>query len=150
MLTPAMSNPPLQLVQLGSSGQPVADRDSVEGATLPGRALFGMDAEALAARMVEAGEPAWRGRQLAEAIYRQRIADLDAIATLPRALRRRLAVEGWQVDRPAIVQLFQSADGTERYLVRGQGREAQAGAESGISGGRSIVAGAQAGMQIGA
>jgi 23S rRNA (adenine2503-C2)-methyltransferase len=109
-----------------------------------------MDAEALAARMVEAGEPAWRGRQLAEAIYRQRIADLDAIATLPRALRRRLAVEGWQVDRPAIVQLFQSADGTERYLVRGQCREAQAGAESGISGGRSIVAGAQAGMQIGA
>jgi 23S rRNA (adenine2503-C2)-methyltransferase len=83
-------------------------------------ALFGMDAEALAACMVEAGEPAWRGRQLVEALYRQRIAELDAITTLPKALRQRLAAEGWQVGRPAIAQVFQSADGTERYLVEGQ------------------------------
>ena len=83
-------------------------------------ALFGMDAEALAACMVEAGEPAWRGRQLVEALYRQRIAELDAITTLPKALRQRLAAEGWQVGRPAIAQVFQSADGTERYLVDGQ------------------------------
>ncbi len=131
MLTPAMSNPPLQLVQLDSALQPGAGIDSVDGATLPGRALFGLEAETLGARMVEAGEPAWRGRQLAEAIYRQRIADLDAIATLPKALRLRLAAEGWQVDRPAIAQLFQSADGTERYLIRGQGQEAQAGVQSG-------------------
>jgi 23S rRNA (adenine2503-C2)-methyltransferase len=70
--------------------------------------------------MVEAGEPAWRGRQLAEALYRQRIAELDAITTLPKALRRRLVAVGWLVRRPAIRQVFQSADGTERYLVEGQ------------------------------
>ena len=70
--------------------------------------------------MVEAGEPAWRGRQLAEALYRQRIAELDAITTLPKALRQRLASEGWQVGRPTIAQVFQSTDGTERYLVQGQ------------------------------
>jgi 23S rRNA (adenine2503-C2)-methyltransferase len=90
----------------------------------PGRqsrkSLFGMDAEALAACMVEAGEPAWRGRQLAEALYRQRIAELSEITTLPKVLRQRLASEGWQVGRPAITQVFQSADGTERYLVEGQ------------------------------
>jgi 23S rRNA (adenine2503-C2)-methyltransferase len=84
------------------------------------KSLFGLDAEALAACMVEAGEPAWRGRQLAKALYRQRIAELDAITTLPKALRQRLASKGWQVDRPAIAQVFQSADGTERYLVEGQ------------------------------
>jgi 23S rRNA (adenine2503-C2)-methyltransferase len=53
--------------------------------------------------MVEAlGEPAWRGRQLAEALYRQRIAELDEITTLPKALRQRLAAEGWQVGRPPL------------------------------------------------
>jgi 23S rRNA (adenine2503-C2)-methyltransferase len=84
------------------------------------KSLFGLDAEALAACMVEAGEPAWRGRQLAEALYRQRIAELSEITTLPKALRQRLAAEGWLVGRPAIAQVFQSADGTERYLVEVQ------------------------------
>ena len=65
-------------------------------------ALFGLDAEALAALMVEAGEPAWRGRQLAEAMYRQRVTELDAITTLPKTLRQRLAAEGWQVGRPQL------------------------------------------------
>ena len=87
-------------------------------------ALFGLETKALAARMVEAGEPAWRGRQLVEAIYRQRVADLDEITTLPKPLRQRLAAEGWQIDRPTIAQVFQSHDGTERYLVQGQGQNA--------------------------
>ena len=52
--------------------------------------------------MMEAGEPEWRGRQLAEAIYRQRVTDLDAITTLPKALRQRLVAEGWQVGRPRL------------------------------------------------
>ncbi|MGD0548404.1 MAG: 23S rRNA (adenine(2503)-C(2))-methyltransferase RlmN [Terracidiphilus sp.] len=82
------------------------------------RTLFGLDAEALSALMVEAGEPAWRGRQLAEALYRQRIAELDAITTLPMSLRQRLTAEGWQLGRPVIAQAFHSIDGTERYLVQ--------------------------------
>jgi 23S rRNA (adenine2503-C2)-methyltransferase len=84
-----------------------------------GKRLFGLDAEALAALMVAAGEQGWRGRQLAEAMYRQRIAELSEITTLPRALRERLAAEGWRVGRPRIAQVFQSVDGTERYLVQG-------------------------------
>jgi 23S rRNA (adenine2503-C2)-methyltransferase len=71
--------------------------------------------------MVEAGEPPWRGRQLAEALYRQRLADLNEITTLPKTLRQKLAAEGWQVGRPKIAQVFRSADGTERYLVEGGG-----------------------------
>ncbi len=86
----------------------------------PGQRLFGLDAEALAARMVEVGEPAWRGRQLEEAIYRKRVTEISEITTLPKSLRQRLASEGWQVGRPRIAQVFQSADGTERYLVQSQ------------------------------
>jgi 23S rRNA (adenine2503-C2)-methyltransferase len=90
---------------------------AVRGSCKP---LFGLDAEALSALMVEAGEPAWRGRQLAEALYRQRLADLNEITTLPKPLRQRLAADGWQVGRPRISQVFRSVDGTERYLVEGQ------------------------------
>ncbi len=85
------------------------------------RALFGLDAGSLTAVMVEMGEPAWRGLQLTEALYRQRVTTLDSITTLPKPLRERLAAAGWEVGRPAISQVFQSTDGTERYLVQGSG-----------------------------
>jgi 23S rRNA (adenine2503-C2)-methyltransferase len=74
--------------------------------------------------MVAVGEPAWRGQQLAEAIYHQRIDELDAISTLPKTLRQRLGGEGWRVGRPKIAQVFNSTDGTERYLVAGPGQDA--------------------------
>jgi 23S rRNA (adenine2503-C2)-methyltransferase len=120
MLTQAMREKLNQLVGIDGGNPGNESEGSLEGSQLSGRALFGLDAEALAARMVEAGEPAWRGRQLAEALYRQRIAEIEEITTLPKALRRRLGDEGWQVGRPSIVQVFQSVDGTERYLVQGQ------------------------------
>jgi 23S rRNA (adenine2503-C2)-methyltransferase len=103
-----------QLVRLDTGNPPEGSR----------RPLFGLDAKALAAHMAEMGEPEWRGRQLAEAIYRQRVADLSEITALPLPLRRRLRAEGWQVSRPEIVESFRSVDGTERYLVRGQGKDA--------------------------
>jgi 23S rRNA (adenine2503-C2)-methyltransferase len=85
------------------------------------RSLFGLDASALAAVMVEIGEPAWRGKQLAEALYRQRVTELSEITTLAKSLRDRLDAEGWEVGRPTIAQVFKSLDGTERYLVEGSG-----------------------------
>jgi 23S rRNA (adenine2503-C2)-methyltransferase len=112
MLAPVVSEDLSQLVPLEAAGPVCGSQETSEF-----RRLFGLDAEALAACMVAAGEPAWRGRQLAEALYRQRVTELDAITTLPKALRQRLADEGWQVGRPRITQVFQSADGTERYLV---------------------------------
>lgn len=83
------------------------------------KALFGLDARALSAVLLEMGEPAWRGRQLAEAIYRQRVTELMEIWTLPKQVRERMAGEGWHVGRPAIARVFCSADGTERYLIEG-------------------------------
>jgi 23S rRNA (adenine2503-C2)-methyltransferase len=76
-----------------------------------------LDAAALAALMVEFGEPAWRGKQLVEALYRQMVTSPDEITTLPRALRLLFRDAGWEVGRPQIAQVFRSVDGTERYLV---------------------------------
>jgi 23S rRNA (adenine2503-C2)-methyltransferase len=110
MLSPAVSAHTNQLLQLDTNRP-------VEGS---GPVLFGLDAGALATRMLEIGEPAWRGTQLAEAMYRQRVADLEAVTTLPKPLRSRLVAAGWTIGRPRIAQTFISNDGTERYLVEGQ------------------------------
>ena len=91
------------------------------------KALFGLDTKALSALMVNAGEPGWRGRQLAEAIYHQRITGISETTTLSKSLRQRLAAEGWEVGRPEIAQAVQSADGTERYLVQCGDNSAAAG-----------------------
>ncbi len=71
------------------------------------------------------GEPAFRGRQIAEALYRQRVEELSSITTLPKSLRDRLTAAGWRVGRPTIAQVFQSTDGTERYLIRCPGPRAE-------------------------
>ena len=115
-----MSGNPSQLVRLDASGQTAGCQSASEGRQRP---LFGLKADELAALMLEVGEPAWRGRQLAEALYRQRLSDLSEITTLPKPLRQKLAIAGWQVGRPKIAQVFQSVDGTERYLVESQGVE---------------------------
>ncbi len=81
------------------------------------RALFGLDRAALIAVFAELGEKSYRGRQLADALYKQRVANLDQVTTLPQALRDKLAAAGWEVDRPRIAQTFRSVDGTERYLI---------------------------------
>ena len=84
------------------------------------RSLFGLNVSEMVGSMEAIGQPKWRARQLAEAIYRQRIVEVDAITTLSKALRQKLVNEGWQVGRPRIVQVFTSTDGTERYLVQVQ------------------------------
>ncbi len=82
------------------------------------RALFGKNAAELAAIFTELGEKPYRARQLAEALYRQRVSDLDEVTTLPKALRDKLASAGWVVGRPQIAESFKSVDGTERYLIQ--------------------------------
>lgn len=61
-------------------------------------------------------EPGFRGRQLFEALYRQRKTSLAEITTLPLALRKALA-ERYRVGVQTIERQFQSVDGTIRYLI---------------------------------
>lgn len=110
MLTQAVGKEVTQFVQL----------DTATDRPVTRRALFGIDRVELERVIEELGEPAFRGRQVADALYRQRVKALEEISTLPRGLRERLSAE-WEVGRPEIAQTFRSVDGTERYLVQGVG-----------------------------
>jgi 23S rRNA (adenine2503-C2)-methyltransferase len=62
-------------------------------------------------------EPAFRAKQVYEALYRQQVSDLVQISSLPAKMRERLAV-GHAVGLPAVERLYESTDGTRRYLLR--------------------------------
>src|ERR1700694_1105872 len=83
MLAQAMAEKPIQFEVIDArGGAKVARKPQLE---IQSGLLFGMDRGALAALMAGMGEPAWRGRQLAEAMYSQRIVGLEEISTLPLA-----------------------------------------------------------------
>ena len=103
-----MTESPSQLVPLDARERPGGCKEP----------LFGYDTAALAKMMAGQREPEWRGKQIAEAIYRQWVKEISEITTLPSLLREKLATEGWRVGRPRISQAFRSIDGTERYLVQ--------------------------------
>lgn len=83
-----------------------------------GTALFGATLGELRSVLEELGEPKYRAAQLFEALYRQLAGSFEEMTVLPLALRERLALEGYAVGRPEIVQTATSVDGTERYLMR--------------------------------
>jgi 23S rRNA (adenine2503-C2)-methyltransferase len=85
--------------------------------------LFGLSFEQLGHLLSSFDEPKFRARQLAQALYRDWIADLDAVTTLPLILRERLAAAGCTVGLPPILQTFRSIDGTERYLIGASGNQ---------------------------
>ena len=93
-------------------------------------ALFGLTRLELVGLLADTGQPAWRGQQLAQALYRQRIQSVEEISTFSKSLRESLVAQGWEVRRPRIVQVFQSVDGTERYLVEGRNPGSEASAET--------------------
>jgi len=78
--------------------------------------LLGLDIQELTDLVQAHGEPAYRGRQLFWALYRQRISGLSQAMTLPKRLRENLNLEH-VVGLPRIEKRFVSADGTIRYLL---------------------------------
>jgi 23S rRNA (adenine2503-C2)-methyltransferase len=84
--------------------------------------LLGKSAEELSALCVELGEPAYRGAQLYQALYVERIFDIASMTTLPAALRERLA-NGARITSPIVRQRYVSQDGSVRYLFALPGSE---------------------------
>jgi 23S rRNA (adenine2503-C2)-methyltransferase len=125
--------------------------------------LLGMDGAELAALVSEAGEPAYRVKQIMESVYRQRVESLDEISTLPWEFREKLAQQEVIVGAPRIENKFVSVDGTIRYLIgfadgqsvetvwmpEGDGGEAGDGSEAGEEAESSAVStsGAKAPLQ---
>jgi 23S rRNA (adenine2503-C2)-methyltransferase len=106
-----MREKPAQLVPLDVTNSSGGSREP----------LFGLDADSLSRLLVAAGEPAFRGKQMAEAMYRQWLSEIPEISTLPVTLREKFVAEGWKIGRPVIARAFQSVDGTERYLIEFEG-----------------------------
>jgi 23S rRNA (adenine2503-C2)-methyltransferase len=80
--------------------------------------LLGLPIQELTEILARCGQPAYRARQLFDALYRQRLSSLAEITTLPVSLRQRLADEGYSLGLPEVEQRFVSTDGTVRYLLR--------------------------------
>ena len=108
-------------------------------------ALLGLDRAELTSFVESLGEPAYRGQQLRDAVYRQRVESVEEISTLSQQLRGMLTEKGAAVGLPRIAQKFVSQDGTVRYLIEmgdgqtvetvwmpeGDGGEAGDGSEAG-------------------
>ena len=62
-------------------------------------------------------QPAYRAKQLYEAIYRNHTYDFARLATLPARLREELASRH-AMGLPTAAQRYESSDGTARYLLR--------------------------------
>jgi len=84
---------------------------SVEGNALVGREIGELE-EAMGPE-----QPAFRARQLYDALYRQQVANLSDISSLPQTIRTQL-VRDFSTGLPRIEKRFDSVDGTRRYLLR--------------------------------
>src|SRR5579863_856351 len=80
------------------------------------QAIVGMELADIQAAL-GVGHPPFRARQIYDAVYRQRIADLAAISNLPKPLRARLS-DDLPLGLPEIERRYDSADGTVRFLLR--------------------------------
>jgi 23S rRNA (adenine2503-C2)-methyltransferase len=78
--------------------------------------LIGMDLADLTDAL-GAQQPAFRARQVYQALYQQQTCDLVQISSLPAPLRSELAARH-TVGLPEVARMYQSIDGTRRYLLR--------------------------------
>jgi 23S rRNA (adenine2503-C2)-methyltransferase len=62
-------------------------------------------------------QPAYRARQIYQALYQQKVEDLVQITSLPVALRTQLKAEH-PIGLPEAEKRYESVDGTRRYLLR--------------------------------
>ncbi|HCZ34229.1 MAG TPA: 23S rRNA (adenine(2503)-C(2))-methyltransferase RlmN [Holophagaceae bacterium] len=91
------------------------DQPAPEAGRAPRPNAAGLDAPSLKALMASLGEPAWRGGQLFDGLYRQRWSRWDQFSSLPKALRSRLETDvdlAW----PVIVQSQSSSDGSTKHV----------------------------------
>lgn len=79
--------------------------------------LLGLNLQDLTRLVEESDQPAYRARQLFQALYGDRVASIDEISTLPRDFRSVLRSTGISVGLPEITKKFVAADGTVRYLL---------------------------------
>jgi 23S rRNA (adenine2503-C2)-methyltransferase len=80
------------------------------------QALIGLDAVEIG-QILGPEQPAFRKRQVYQALYKQRVSGFEQVSTLPRDLRKRLK-DQYAVGLPEVANFYDSTDGTRRYLLR--------------------------------
>jgi 23S rRNA (adenine2503-C2)-methyltransferase len=78
--------------------------------------LIGKNTAELEAALTALGAPAFRGRQLAQALYKKHARGLDSVTDLPQNLRSRLA-EQFDVAPCRLRSTSAAPDGTVKYLL---------------------------------
>lgn len=78
--------------------------------------LLGLDTTGLEALAREMGQPAYRGRQLADWLYRKRAVSLEKMGNLPRAFRDALAASA-VVGAPEVLRVTEAPDRTTKFLL---------------------------------
>ncbi|MGD0578353.1 MAG: 23S rRNA (adenine(2503)-C(2))-methyltransferase RlmN [Bryobacteraceae bacterium] len=79
------------------------------------QALLGLEPDEIRA-LLPAGEPAFRARQVYEALYHRRATSFNELTTLSKPLRQELAQRS-SFGYPEAVSVYNSTDGTKRYLL---------------------------------
>src|SRR5882672_7660970 len=79
------------------------------------QALLGMEVAELREALGPV-QPEFRARQIYHALYSEHVGDLVQISTLPAPLRTDLAASH-TIGLPALSRLYESTDGTKRYLL---------------------------------
>ena len=79
--------------------------------------LLGLDKAELSALCVRLGHPAFRGRQIADWLYRKGVRDISRMSNLPASLKEQLG-EAAMLSRAEIARESRSSDGTTKYLLR--------------------------------
>jgi len=79
-------------------------------------ALLGLNSEELRALVQEEGEPAYRGDQIAEWVYRRGAHTFQEMTNLPDALRVQLQRK-YEIGRSGVVTVQHSRDGTAKLLL---------------------------------
>ncbi len=79
--------------------------------------LTGMSPAALAAWLKEAGQPAFRGAQILDWVWKKRVVSIDAMTNLPAALRAKLD-ECFRLESLEHAHTQGAADTTRKFLFR--------------------------------
>ena len=79
--------------------------------------LLGKTEDELIQFALDAGEAAFRGKQLYRSIHARRVLDLSLMTDLSKGLRETLGAMA-RVTETEIAGVFHSSDGTRRYLLR--------------------------------
>lgn len=79
--------------------------------------LMGLNTDELSAVVVESGEKAFRGKQIADWLYRKGVRQIEDMKNLPAEFRSELAAS-YQVGRSEIVKTSKSRDRTFKLLLK--------------------------------